>query len=138
MLTSNRLEGLRNIAQYYADLVNAGRMEHVEMLISSWGRLKEHIKKEEEKEKEKAMGTIRQIIQARIKHNETRLLWKKDIDFTNMSDAARSFSAGQASTWVSEIYFLKGVLEKIDKEVLGKECEGGGCEGCLGGGDCHH
>lgn len=114
MISSNRLEGLRDIARYYAEMVNAGRMEYIEMLICAQGKLKERMKKG--KEKADAMGTIKQIIQARIKHNEARLLWKKDIDFTNMSRAARSFSAGQASTWVSEIYFLKGVLEKIDEQ----------------------
>ena len=136
MLINNRLEGLRGIVRYYAGLVSEGRMDYIEMLICAQGRLKEYMKKE--KEKANIMGTIKQIIQARIKHNEARLLWKKDIDFTNLSHAARSFSAGHAAAWVSEIYFLKGLLERLVEEISEKECADGGCEKCLDKGDCHH
>ena len=103
-MTKNRFDGFRDIVEYYTGLVRAGRWEYIDKLIRAQGQ-----------EKGSAMEKIKQIIQARIKHNGARLLWKEDIDFTNMSRAARSFSAGQASTWVSEIYFLKGVLEEIDR-----------------------
>ena len=114
-MTKNRFDGFRDIVEYYTGLVRAGRWEYIDKLIRAQGQLGEHLETEEEKEKGSAMEKIKQIIQARIKHNGARLLWKEDIDFTNMSRAARSFSAGQASTWVSEIYFLKGVLEEIDR-----------------------
>lgn len=126
MITS-RLDGLRNMVGYYTELVRAGRTEYIEKLICAQGRLSVYSafrlrrKKSTLKKKEKAnvMEKVKKIIQAKIKHNEARLLWKKDIDFTNMSHAARSFSAGQASTWVSEIYFLKGMLEEMDKKDSG-------------------
>ena len=136
MIASNRLEGLRDIARYYADLVEAGRMEYIISLLTARRQLKERAKKE--KEKANIMGTIKQAIQARIKHNEARLEWKKAIDFTNMSHAARGFTTGQSASWVSEIYFLKGLLEKFDKGGPEKDCKGSGCEGCSGEGGCHH
>jgi hypothetical protein len=136
MITSNRLEGLRDIARYYAELVSEGRIEeYIEMLIYAQRRLKRRMEKKEEKTS--VMATIKQTIQARIKHNEARLLWKKGIDFTNMSHAARSFSAAQASSWVSEIYFLKGLLGELEKAPE-KECKDNGCENCSGKGECHH
>ena len=134
MPTNNRLEGLRDIARYYADMVEAGRIEYLTLFLAAQRKLKERM----EKEKANKMGTIKQVIQARIRHNEARLLWKKGVDFTNMSHAARGFTTGQSVSWVSEIYFLKGVLEKMDKGVSEKECKGGGCEGCSGERDCHH
>ena len=136
MPANNKLEGLRDIARYYADMVEAGRMEYIISLLTAQRQLKERAKKE--KEKANKMGTIKQAIQARIKHNEARLEWKKAIDFTNMSHAARGFTTGQSASWVSEIYFLKGLLEGLDKGGPEKDCKGGGCEGCLGEGDCHH
>ena len=136
MIASNRLEGLRDIARYYADLVEAGRVEYIISLFTAQRKLKERAKKE--KEKANIMGTIKQAIQARIKHNEARLEWKKAIDFTNMSHAARGFTTGQSASWVSEIYFLKGLLEGFDKGDPTGGCEGGGCEDCSGKGECHH
>ena len=115
-MVKNKLDGLQDIIGYYTGLVRAGRWEYIDKLVCAQRQIREHLEAEEEKEKGKAMEKIKQIIQARIKHNEARLLWKKDVDFMNMSHAARSFSAGQASTWVSEIYFLKGVLEKMAEQ----------------------
>lgn len=135
MIASNRFEGLRDIARYYAELVNEGRMEYIATLIHVQQKLKRRMDKEAEKTS--VMATIKQTIQARIKHNEARLLWKKGIDFTNMSQASRSFSAAQASNWVSEIYFLEGLLEELEKAPE-KKCKGDGCEDCSGKGECHH
>lgn len=59
---------------------------------------------------------IKRLIQNRIKHREAQLAWKEDVDFSNMSPTAKSFSAGQAQGWVSDIYFLKGLIEKIESE----------------------
>jgi hypothetical protein len=114
MMRSDRLEGLQVIARYYQELIGEGRWDYVNKFLSAQRKLYSYMESQKEKEHE-VTKVLTQAIRCRIKHNEARLLWKKDINFDNMSHAARGFSAGQASSWVSEIYFLKGLLEKLDE-----------------------
>jgi hypothetical protein len=114
MIRSDRLEGLRDIAWYYQELIDVGRWDYVDKYLSALRRFYVYAEGQKEKEHE-AMKVLKQAIQCRIRHNEARLLWKKDINFENMSLAARGFSSGQATSWVSEIYFLEGLLEKLDE-----------------------